>query len=83
MAQSGLHAYLAFKLANKTPKKKWFLFAFITGSVIPDLDIIVTSIYSIFTPIENSIALTHRTFSHSIFTFVLIYLILSTKLLMP
>jgi len=75
MAQSGLHAYLAFKLASKTPQKKWFLFAFILGSMIPDLDIIITLIYSFFSSIENSILLTHRTFSHSIFTYIFIYLL--------
>ncbi len=75
MAQSGLHAYLAFKLATKTPQKKWFLFAFIIGSVIPDLDIVITLIYSFFSSIENSVLLTHRTFSHSVFTHIFIYLI--------
>ena len=75
MAQAGLHAYLAYSLRKKIPQKKWFLFAFILGSVIPDVDIILTSIYSIFIPIEKSILLTHRTFTHSIFSYVIIYLL--------
>ena len=54
MAQAGLHAYIAYYLRNKTPQKKWFLFAFILGSVIPDADIIISAIYSIFIPFRCS-----------------------------
>ena len=48
MALAGLRAYLAYSLRKKMPQKKWFLFAFILGSIIPDVDLILTSIYSIF-----------------------------------
>ena len=75
MAQVGLHAYLALKLKNNTSNRKWFLFSFILGSIIPDLDVLVTMVYCIFNPILDSIILTHRTFSHSVFTFILVYLI--------
>ena len=75
MAQVGLHAYLALKLKDRIPRKKWILFSFILGSIIPDLDIAVTAAYSLFMPISDSLELTHRTFSHSIFLFIVIYLL--------
>lgn len=73
MAQAGLHAYIALSLRRKIPQSKWFLFAFIIGSIIPDLDIILTAAFSIFLTIDESLLLTHRTFSHSIFTHIIIY----------
>ena len=75
MAQAGLHAYIALSLRKKTPQVKWFLFAFVMGAIIPDLDIILTAIFSIFLTINESIILTHQTFSHSIFTHIIIYIL--------
>ena len=75
MAQAGLHAYIAYSLREIIPQKKWFLISFILGALIPDVDIIITSAYSLFAPIEKSIILTHRTFTHSIFSYIIIYLL--------
>ena len=75
MAQVGLHAYIALRLKEKTPKKKWFLFSFILGSIIPDLDKVFTFFFFAFLPFQKSYDLTYRTFTHSIFTFTVVYLI--------
>ena len=75
MAQIGLHAYIAISLKRKLPKKKWFFLSFIVGSILPDIDAAFTFLSSIFLPLNKSLNLFHRTFTHNIFIIVIIYLL--------
>ena len=47
MAQSGLHTYIAFTLKDKTRKKPWFFYSFLVGSILPDIDIILSYLLKI------------------------------------
>ena len=75
MAQVGLHAYIALSMKNKAPKKKWFLFSFLAGSIIPDLDTIFTYIFSFLISPNSSMNIFHRTFTHNIFLPITLYLL--------
>ena len=76
MAQAGLHAYIAFLMKGKLPTRKWFFTSFLIGSIIPDIDIILVSFASFFLTLDDSIFLLHRTFTHSVISVLIIYLLL-------
>jgi len=76
MAQAGIHAYFAFAIKNKLPSKRWFFISFLIGSILPDIDIILIPITSLFLNFEESIFLIHRTFTHSLISVIIIYLLL-------
>ncbi len=77
MAQAGLHAALGYSLRHIIPHKKRFLPAVVFGAILPDLDVIVVALASLFYPISQAEYLFHRSFSHSFFTIILIYLVFS------
>ncbi|SVE02390.1 uncharacterized protein METZ01_LOCUS455244, partial [marine metagenome] len=74
MAQAGLHAAVGNQMRKIIPYEKRLFPALIFGSMLPDLDIIVVAIASIFYPINQAEELFHRTFSHSFFTLIFIFL---------
>ena len=75
MAQAGIHALLGLKSKRLIPHEKGLYPSIIIGSLLPDLDIILVAIFSIFIPIERSAEIFHRTFSHSFFTLIIVYLL--------
>ena len=75
MAQAGLHAAVGNQMRKIIPYEKRLFPALIFGSMLPDLDIIVVAIASIFYPINQAEELFHRTFSHSFFTLIFVFLI--------
>ena len=77
MAQAGLHAAIGYSMRHIIPYEKGFLPAVIFGAILPDLDILIVAIASIFYPILQAEYLFHRTFSHSFFTLIIIYLVFS------
>ena len=77
MAQAGLHAALGYSLRHIIPHKKRFLPAVVFGAILPDLDVIVVALASLFYPISQAEHLFHRSFSHSFFTIILMYLVFS------
>ena len=77
MAQVGLHAALGYSLRHIIPHKKRFLPAVVFGAILPDLDVIVVALASLFYPISQAEHLFHRSFSHSFFTIILMYLVFS------
>ena len=78
MAQAGLHAALGYQLRRIAPIEKRLLPAVIFGAILPDLDTVIVAIGSLFYPIAHSEALFHRTFSHSFFTIIMIYLLFAS-----
>ena len=78
MAQAGLHAALGYQLRRIVPIEKRLLPAVIFGAILPDLDTVIVAIGSLFYPIAHSEALFHRTFSHSFFTIIMIYLLFAS-----
>ena len=77
MAQAGLHAALGYSLRHIIPHEKRFFPAVILGAILPDLDILIVAAASIFYPISQAEFLFHRSFSHSFFTIIIIYLFFS------
>ena len=70
MIITSIYTYIAILIRNKLPKEKWFFPAFLIGLLLPDIDTII--IYINF----SNINLGNHTFGHSIFSALLIYLIL-------
>ena len=75
MPQAGLHAVVGYQVRRIIPYKKRFLPAVVFGAILPDLDVISVVIGSLFYPISQAEKLFHRSFSHSFFTIILIYLL--------
>ena len=75
MPQAGLHAVVGYQVRRIIPYKKRFLPAVVFGAILPDLDVVAVVIGSLFYPISQSEKLFHRSFSHSFFTIILIYLL--------
>ena len=75
MAQAGLHAAVGYQLRKILPYEVRLFPALMFGSMLPDLDIIVVAIASIFYPINQAETIFHRTFSHSFFTLIFVYLL--------
>ena len=83
MAQTGLHTVISFKIL-KNYYNKWFLYAFLIGSIIPDIDIAINSLKKIIVSYlnpnfytSNSYYLVNYELSifHSVITSILLYLI--------
>ena len=77
MAQAGLHAALGYQLRRIIPSERRLFPSIIFGSILPDLDIVVVAIGSLFYPISHSEKLFHRSFSHSFFTLIAVFLLFS------
>ena len=77
MAQAGLHAAIGYQLRQIVPSERRLFPAVIFGTILPDLDTVIVAIGSLFYPILYSEKLFHRSFSHSFFTIILIFLIFS------
>ncbi|SVC69556.1 uncharacterized protein METZ01_LOCUS322410 [marine metagenome] len=74
MAQAGLHAIIGYQTKRIIPYEKRIIPAIIFGSMLPDIDIIVVGIGSLFNNLMVAEKLFHRTFTHSFFTLIFVYL---------
>lgn len=74
MPQAGFHALIGLGLKRFMPSKKWLLPSIVFGAILPDIDSIAVAVAKFFLPIENPVSTYHRTFSHSIFTIIFVYL---------
>ena len=77
MPQAGIHAALGYQIGRIVPHEKGLLPAAIFGAVVPDLDTIAVAIGSLFYSISESEQIFHRSFTHSFFTLVIVYLTLA------
>ena len=75
MAQAGLHVALGYQFQRIIPYERRLFPAIIFGAILPDLDILVVAIGSLFNPISHSEELFHRSFTHSFFTLITMYLL--------
>ena len=75
MAQSGIHAFSGIILSKLFKQKKWFAPSLILGSILPDVDILFSAIAFLFGASIVEAEEIHRTFTHSIFTVLIIYLV--------
>ena len=75
MAQAGLHAAVGYTMIRVIPYEKRIFPALIFGAMLPDIDIIVVALASLFYPISQAEAIFHRTFTHSFFTLIFVFLL--------
>ena len=75
MAQSGIHAFSGIILSRFFKYEKWFIPSLIFGSILPDIDILFSAIAFLFGSSINDAEAIHRTFTHSIFSTITIYLV--------
>ena len=74
MAQAGIHAAVGYQVMRIIPYEERLFPALIFGAMLPDLDIIVVALASLFYPISQAEEIFHRTFSHSFFTLIFVFL---------
>lgn len=72
MPQAGIHAIVGAASRKWMPKKEWLLLGVVLGNLFPDLDNIAVAVATITKASTEGL---HRTFTHSIFT-ILVLLIL-------
>lgn len=77
MPQAGFHAMLGIVVRNWMPKKEWLLLGMVLGNIFPDLDNLVVAYATLFNHLttEQAIEIYHRTFTHSIFTVLVIVIL--------
>ena len=75
MIPAGLNAIISYQTKKIIPYEKYIMTGIVFGSMLPNIEIIFTSISSLFQIILKSEQIFHRTFTHSIFTLIFIYLI--------
>jgi len=71
MAQAGIHGLVGMVARKWTPTKTWLMLGIVLGNLVPDLDNITVAIATIS---GASTAGLHRTFTHSIFFVLTIFL---------
>ena len=74
MAQLGLHAYISFKIRDLLPNKNLYFIFFLIGSMLPDIDIVLSIIISLLFFEHYNMYLFHNTITHSIISLGVIYL---------
>ena len=72
MAQAGIHGLVGLILRKWAPHWEWLILGLVLGNLLPDADNLAVAIATVAKlPTEGL----HRTFSHSLFTVVVIYLL--------
>ncbi|MCL4530635.1 MAG: metal-dependent hydrolase [Chloroflexi bacterium] len=72
MAQAGLHGIVGVAVRKWMPKKEWLLLGVVLGSLFPDLDYIAVAFAVM---MQQSAAGLQYTFTHSIFTILVVVLL--------
>ena len=73
MAQAGIHALVGMSVRKLAPAKaEWLLFGVVLGNLFPDMDNIAVAIATLTKASTEGL---HRTFTHSIFTVSLLYVV--------
>ena len=74
MIPIGLHAYFAFKIKRFLPKKDYYFLFFLVGSIIPEIDKIISIFISLLFQDNINIYIYNNMFTHSIIIMSIIYL---------
>ena len=69
-----MHALVGLYSRRFIPYEKNLYPAIVLGTLFPHIDMLFSSIISIYFPILQSIEIVHRKFTHSFFTVILIYI---------
>lgn len=71
MAQAGLHALVGVFTRKSTTAKPWLFLGVLLGSMFPDMDNYLVAIGTVTRIVEEPGEVFHRTFTHSIFTIII------------
>lgn len=71
MAQAGLHGLVGMAVRKWMPKKEGLIPGILLGSLIPDMDNLVVAVATVSKLSTEGL---HRTFTHSLFTVVIVFL---------
>jgi membrane-bound metal-dependent hydrolase YbcI (DUF457 family) len=69
MAQAGIHGLVGVALRKVVPKQEWLVFGLVLGNLFPDADNLAVAAATMLKLYTEGL---HRTFTHSIFTTLLI-----------
>jgi membrane-bound metal-dependent hydrolase YbcI (DUF457 family) len=69
MAQAGIHGMVAAAVRRYVPGKEWLMLGIVLGSIFPDMDNIAVAVATVAKLPTHGL---HRTFTHSIFTILLV-----------
>jgi len=69
MAQAGIHGMVAAAVRKYVPGKEWLMLGIVLGSIFPDLDNIAVAVATVAKLPTHEL---HRTFTHSVFTILLV-----------
>ncbi len=69
MAQAGIHAFVGAATRKIAPRKEWFMLGIVLGNLFPDLDNYAVAIATLTGSDPHGL---HRTFTHSVFTVLLV-----------
>jgi len=69
MAQAGIHGMVAAAVRKYVPGKEWLMLGIMLGSIFPDMDNIAVAVATVAKLPTHGL---HRTFTHSIFTILLV-----------
>lgn len=72
MAQAGIHGLVSMAVRKWAPERTWLVLGIVLGSLLPDADNLAVAVATV---TKQSTAGLHRTFTHSIFTIILVGLI--------
>ena len=76
MPLAGINALIALQISKKIPYKKYLYPSIVFGALFPNLDIIFIYIFRILNVFSISNDSLQRTFTHSLFTIIIVYLII-------
>jgi membrane-bound metal-dependent hydrolase YbcI (DUF457 family) len=72
MPQAGIHSLVGVSVRKWAPYKEWLLLGIVLGNLLPDFDNYVVAFATLAKMPTVNI---HRTFSHSLLTVVIVYLV--------
>lgn len=77
MPQNGIHAIVGIASRKWMPKKEWLLLGVVLGNMFPDLDNLVVAFANLALgqSAQEAGELYHRTFTHSIFTIIVMVIL--------
>ena len=72
MAQAGIHGMVAAAVRKYVPAKEWLMLGIVLGNLFPDMDNLAVAVATV---AKLSTQGLHRTFTHSIFTILLVFVV--------
>jgi membrane-bound metal-dependent hydrolase YbcI (DUF457 family) len=72
MAQAGIHGLVGMAVRKWAPERTWLVLGMVLGSILPDADNLAVAVATV---IKHSTAGLHRTFTHSLFTVLIVVII--------